>query len=215
MATIQDYPSLIQAIQDFAHRADLVTYFPTFVQFAELRIYRDLLTNNQGNGVKWMEQPLSAYTDPVLGSIPLPTGYLALKEMQVSDGDGDQFTLLYKDPQWLYDIYPIRQPTGLPAYVARDFLSFAFGPYPDDSYEISGTYYCQSPRLSPYNTTNWMTTYCPELLHAASMLEVVPMLRDTAGLEMWTQIYAQKMTSLIQLDQADRLSPGTMTMETE
>ena len=211
-ARVQDYPTLLQAVTDYSHNA-LLSQYNYFIQFAQLRIQRDIVANNEGNGVVWMEQTLSAFTDPVLGTIPLPSGYLSLKAVQVSDGDSDTFTLLYKDPQWLYSNYPIRQATGLPAYLARDGQSFVFGPYPDDSYQITGTYYAMVSPVTPSNTTNWMTNECPELLLAACMQEVQPFLRDPD--DTWKGLYESKLQALLSLDKADRFASGAMTMEVE
>jgi hypothetical protein len=211
-ARVQDYPTLLQAIQDYSHNS-LLSNYNYFIQFGQFRIQRDIFTQNEGMGVQWMETPIEDYTDPDLGSIPIPSGYLSLKAMQVSDGDDDTFTLLYKDPQWMYSNYFIRQATGLPAYVCRDGSNFVFGPYPDDEYLITGTYYAMVSPVTPSNPTNWMTTVCPELLLAACMLEVTPFLRDPDTT--WQGLYDSKLQALISLDKADRVSSGSMTMEVE
>ena len=103
LAGVYDYFSLVQAVLDFSHRGDIANYMDYYVRQAETRIYRDIFAQNLGNGVKWLEQPFSATI--AAGVAAIPTGYLALKTMQVANGFGNVETLLYKDPQWIYANY--------------------------------------------------------------------------------------------------------------
>jgi hypothetical protein len=210
---IFDYFTLAQALQDFSHRTDIGAYQDYYIQQAETRIYRDIFTQNIGNGVKWMEQLFTGFTTQG-GGTNLPTGYLALKTMQVIDLFGNITTLLYKDAQWIYTNYPLRQQQQMPAYVARDGQEFIFGPAPDTVYTLEGTYYQQSPALTSTNPTTWMTTICPDLLLAACMIELQPFLKDSKAMKIWQQIYTDKMVSMVNLDQSERVSAGTMGIET-
>jgi hypothetical protein len=212
-ARIIDYPSLAQALLDYSHRIDVANFQDYFIQFGELKIYRDIFSQNMGNGVQWMERTLSGVIDPSSGFMPVPSDYLALKDVQVTDGNDDIFTLLYKDPQWIYTRYPVRQASGLPSYIARDATNFVFGPFPDDGYTVSGTYYGQGTPISATNPTTWMTSFCPELLFASCMMEMQPFLRDADGAAMWTDMYQQKLNGLISLDQSERLAAGSMTSD--
>jgi len=207
---IFDYFSLAQAILDFSHRTDIANYQDYYIQQAETRIYRDIFAQNIGNGVKWLEQ---AFTGIASGGTPTPTGYLALKAMQVTDSFGNVYTLLYKDPQWIYTNYPVRQAAGIPAYVARDGANFVFGPYPDSAYALTGTVYAASTPLSATSPTSWMTNVCPDLLLASCMIELQPFLKDPAALKTWQTIYAQKLMALVNLDQSERVAPGVLSVE--
>lgn len=211
---ISDWPSLSKAITDFAHRAD-VANFQYFIQFGELKIYRDIPNANMGNYVQWMEQPFSGFIDGTTGLLPLPSGYLSLKEAQVTDGDGDQFELIYKDPEWIYSRYSCRQPDGIPAYIAREGQNFIFGPYPSDAFQVMGTAYAQSAQLTASNPQTWMTSVCPDLLFSSCMMELQPFLRDADGQEMWSQMYADQLSNLIALDLSERYAPGTLTMDAQ
>lgn len=209
---IFDYFTLAKALQDFSHRTDIGNYQDYYIQQAETRIYRDIFTENIGNGVKWFEQGFVGTTAQGSGT-PLPSGYLALKSMQVVDGYGNIHTLLYKDAQWIYTNYPLRQQQQMPAYVARDGQQFIFGPAPDTVYSLVGTYYQQSPALSSTNPTTWMTSICPDLLLAACMIELQPFLKDAKALKTWKAIYTAKLQALVNLDQSERVSAGTMSIE--
>ncbi|MDR5730044.1 MAG: hypothetical protein RB191_21740 [Terriglobia bacterium] len=214
-ARVIDYPTLAQAILDFSHRTDIANFQDYMIQFAELKIYRDIFSQNMGNGVQWMEAPFTATINATTGFVPVPSGYLAIKALQVSDGSGNLFDLLYSDPQWMYTNYPVRQAAGLPAYIARDGTNFVFGPFPDSAYAIQGTIYTQGTPLTAANPTTWMTTNCPDLLLAACMVEVQPFLRDGNAMQSWSAIYQAKLTGLLDLDKAERFAPGNLTIGVE
>lgn len=123
MATITDYASLSQAIADFAHRQDVQQglYTDYFIQGAQEKLQDDIFLANFGNGVQWQEAAYGPLTIEG-GTAPVPSDWLTPKLMQVSDGAGNIFTLIFKAAAWIYDRYPIRQPAGLPAYIARDVM---------------------------------------------------------------------------------------------
>lgn len=126
MATIIDYASLTQAISDFTHRADLAAGLFTdyFIQTAQNKLAADILTNNFGNGIRFMEVAMQPNAIDG-GTLPVPADWVAPKAFQVSDGSNDVFPLSFKAATWIYDNYPIRQPLGLPAYIARDVQAAA------------------------------------------------------------------------------------------
>jgi hypothetical protein len=301
VATIVDYPSLTQSIMDFLHRADVAAglYTDYFIQGAQEKIEADVFTENWGNGVQWMENAYPA-TPITNGVAPVPSDWIAPKVMTVSDGSGDIFTLIFKAAAWIYDEYPIRQPEGLPAYIARDTSStssfptysnylnftatagqtvfstanapqnapilfaslagqilvpgvdytasasaqtvtlasgavvgqvlllqyppytnlsgsttssFIFGPYPDSSYDIQGTYYQKAPLLSNTNTTNWMVLNFPHLLHAACMIKAGEFLLDDTLIARWTNQYTPRLTAMVEKDKAERFAASTMQIE--
>lgn len=224
MPLIQDYASISQAIADHTHRSDL--YSPAggtfvtdyFLQAAQDMINKDIFDKNEGNGIQLME----AYYGPntiTNGTVPVPTNYLAPKFFKVTDNGGNTFTLSLKSPQWLYDQYPIRQPMGLPAFIARDLQAggnvFIFGPYPDSAYSIDGTYYQIAALLNQSNTTNWMVTSAPNLLFAAAMSKAMLYIKDAAGVEMWTGVYNSELKILIDRDKAERWGSATMQIDTD
>jgi hypothetical protein len=212
---IIDYPSLVQALADFAHRSDLTPYYQYFTQFGELKIYRDIFAGNLGNGIRWIEQPLTGNIDAVTGFVSVPAGYLSLKDFQVTDGNGDQYTTIVTDAPFLYTRYPIRQPDGIPAYVARDGLNFVFGPFPSDAYAFTATYYGTATPIGPTNPSTWMTAQCSDLLFASCMMEMQPFLRDQTALGYWQNVYTQKLNGFIDRDKSERYAPGALTMQVQ
>lgn len=211
MATIIDFPSLSQAIQDWTHRSDLAPFTDQFVQWGENDIYRDILLNNYGQGTRSMEASLTGTLTN--GTLVVPSDYIALLDMQVVDNGGGVNTVYLKDPQWIYDRYPMRQAQGLPKYVARDGANFVFGPYPDSGYSITGTYYQRAAALSQSNPVTWLVTLAPDLMLAASMKAVQPFLLDTEKTAAWESMYNAKLAGLIAYDTAEKWSAATMQVQ--
>ncbi len=125
MATITDYASLKQAVTDFTHRGDLATggYIDYFIQSAQEKIEKDIPDENMGNYIRYQE---AAYAPIAIATnAQLPTDWLGAKAFQIVDGGGDTFTLVMKDPQWIYANYQDAQNQGLPAYFARNVMPTA------------------------------------------------------------------------------------------
>ena len=217
MAIIQDYASLGQAITNFTHRSDLATSVDYFIQEAQDKINKDIAEANEGNFIRYQEAAFGPFAIAGDGTVAVPSDYMGAKDLQVADGGGSIFTLIMKDPQWIYDNYPVRQPSGLPAYIARDSSSgvelFIFGPFPDSSYNVQGTYYAQAPLLSNSQTTNWMVLKAPMLLHAACMIQAQLFINNAEGLAMWESIYQGRLTNLVNRDKAERWGAATMQIE--
>lgn len=294
-ATVVDYASLGQAIQDFTHRASISTYTDYFIQLAQNRINTDIFAQNTGEGVRYMEASYPA-TAIVSGTCPVPTDWLAPKAFQIQDGQGDTCALDFKSPEFIYAAYPTQNATGLPVYIARDVQSggqsfptnaqyltatvtgttmslstgpaglpvmfvavngviytpgvdysisgttltftnslsganvyvqfftaaaptgsstwvFIFGPYPDASYTVQGSYYQKAPVLSGSHTTNWMVTYAPDVLLAACMVVASRFLKDAEQVEVWEQMYQSALSQLIMQDKAERWAGGTLMSE--
>lgn len=288
MAQIIDYASLTQAISDWTHRADLASngFTDYFIQTAQNKLANDIFTQNDGNGIAAMEEAM-APTAIAGGTIQVPLDWYAPKALQVADGGGNVFTLIFKSIGWMYDNYPIRQASGLPAYISRDLMAgasftgsislttltitdpvgliqigmpiadgttqipfgtiiagfidgtsggagdysintslgigaetmtgggdvFIFGPYPDSSYTVQGSYYSKGLPLNSTNTTNWMVLQCPETLHACCMIEAAKFVKDMAMLQTWTASYQDFLEKLVVGDKSERWAATTMQIE--
>jgi hypothetical protein len=217
---IQDYASLTQAISDFAHRTDLANnlYTDYFIQLAQNKLAQEIITENMGNGIQAMEVALT----PVAisgGTLAVPIDWYTPKALQVLDNAGNVFPLIFKASTWIYETYPMRQPQGLPAYIAREAAVsggsvFIFGPYPDSNYTVQGTYYSRGTPLSPTTPTNWMVSLVPEALHAACMVEAGKFLKDQTMVGTWMPIFKDFVDGIVEKDRGERFSSSTMQIET-
>lgn len=203
MAQIVDYASLKQALLDFTHRAQLGSYFDYFTQDAEDLIYRTVLELNEGQGLSWMEASLSGTID-ANGHLAVPSDYLAMKGAQI-DAAGGQFNLVMRDSQWIYANYPMRLAQGIPSFIAREQGNFIFGPFPDSSYAIVGTYFQRATGLSSTNTTTWMVTNIPLTLLAGCLYSASKFVKDAAAASAYLAELTQRLTGIIDADKANRM----------
>jgi hypothetical protein len=210
VAGVYDYNSLKQAVQDWFARSDLGGWIDYFIQMAEADIYRDILTNNQGRGVRQMETSFSGTTD-ANGVVPLPFGYIALK-IALVELDGRATELQRVTPEFIYTQYPCRAPDDIPAFISRDGQNFVFGPYPDADYAISGTYWQRSAQLTVSNTVTWMTDSIPTILLAACNRWAARFNKDQESLGMWDTVYSTQLNSFLQADRAEELSGSSLAM---
>src|SRR6185312_6758403 len=213
MPRIADYTSLCQAIQDFSHRPSINQYADYFVQGGENRIYRRLLALNAGNGLEWMEQTLTGTIDATAGTMAIPSDYFSLENANVVTSQGT-YELVAKEPGWIFSRYPARVASGIPAYIARQGSNFIFGPFPDDAYSITGTYYGRGAPLTTSNPTTWMTTNITDTLLAACMIEVSKFLKDGEAEQEWKATLDERLTDICIADKASRYSGGTLVMDT-
>ena len=213
MALISDYASLTQAIADWTHRGDLTSgaapFSDYFIQAAQAAIDNDVMTANIGNGIRFQETAFgpSAIAN---GTVAVPEDWLAPKDLTVAADSGDKVALSFTSAAWIYERYPFRLSTGLPAFVAREGSNLIFGPYPDSGYDIQGIYYAQAPLLSSTQTTNWMVTSAPDLILAYCMREASVFLQDMNAMQVWNTSCQQKLEALIQRDKAERYSAASL-----
>lgn len=190
---ITNYSTLKVAIADWLDRDDLSTQLDTFIDLCEARLARELR-------IKPMETALS---DTIAsGVIAVPSDYLEMRYVYV---DGSPTRLLeQKDPGWIYWQYPDRAATSKPAYIARDGSSFIFGPFPDSTYTIAGSYYAKFTALSASNETNWLTTNAPDLLLYGALLAATPYIGDDERANVWSAQYEQALKHVTRQDDRER-----------
>lgn len=90
---------------------------------------------------------------------------------------------------------------------------FVFGPYPNSSYTLQGTYYAKAPLLSSATTTNWMVVNAPDLLLAACMTQAAKFLKDQSMLQLWQPDYQAQLLSLVNADKAERWAATTLEID--
>jgi hypothetical protein len=213
MAIVTNYATLTQAMLDFTHRATVSPYVDYFIQSAQEKINDDIFAENMGNGIRMQEATFAGTI--TAGTIGVPADWLAPKLLEVVDTSGNILSaLIFISPTQLYTAYPNRQPSSIPAYIAREHANFIFGPFPDSGYNVAGTYYAAAPLLTSAAPTNWIVTQTPNLLLAACLIKAARFLKDPDALGMWGQEYTDKLNSLILRDKAERWSGGTLAIQT-
>lgn len=192
---ITTYSELKTAVASWLNRSDLTSYVPDFITLGEARIYKELR-------IRAMEASLS---DTIAsGVIALPSDYVELKYAYV-DGSPIQH-LQRRQAGWIMEKYPTRSSDGLPKFIAQDAGNFIFGPYPDSTYTIKGTYYKRLTALSDANTTNWFMTNAPGILLFAALSEADVFLKNDARVELWQAKYLQEKNAVIAEEEREKYS---------
>lgn len=146
---------------------------PDAIDYAELRIYRDLdLLSTVKRSYDYTCDSNAMFTS-------IPQGdYVTIQSINVvtpigvtAPSQGVRNPLLPVNYTYIQYVYPDDSSKGVPQYFAMlDTNSFALGPYPDEDYmlEIIGTY--RPETLSETNTTTFISQYLPDLFLMASMI---------------------------------------------
>lgn len=207
MAVITTYSTAVTAIADWLARSDLNGFIPNFIQNWEEAFYRD--PKNHG---RWMEASLS---DTIAASvIPCPADYLAMKYAYVNGAPSSR--LERKSLNQLLGSFPRGGTTGMPLMIARDGENFIFGPEPDSTYTIKGTYYAKPTLLRNFASdaaANYLILNCPDLIVYGALIHAAPFLRNDSRLPIWGQMYDMQLTSYRNLNRDEDIS-GSPSQET-
>ena len=197
---LASYANLKTAVADWLADDTLTSYIPDFITLAEARIYRELK-------VRQMETALSSAI--ASGVIAVPSGYRQMKWAYV-DGS-PTVPLQVVSLEYIYSQYPTRSSDRKPRYMAREGSNFIFGPYPDSTYTIKGTYYKKLDVLSDSNTTNWLITDAPDLILFASLVEAKAFIMDDPRIVLWETRYSHAKDEIEQQDRDEEFSGSVMS----
>ena len=173
-----DYSTYLTRLQTMAVDSSAVfstTLVPAVIEYAELRILRDLdLLNSVTRN--------STYTLTVgARSLAFSAGlFVTVQQVNVitpfnaaSADAGTRNPCIPVSKDWLDVVWPSSTGQTLPGYFAMlNDTTILFGPWPDQAYrvEIVGT--SRPVALSSTNANTWISTYLPDLFMAASMIYV-------------------------------------------
>ncbi len=189
---ITNYTTLQQALPAWLDvgTSDISSVVSDIITNAEKRIFREVR-------VPEMETSLS---DTIAsGVIAVPSDYVEPKFFYI-DGTPTQY-LQFVTPSYIYERYPTRGASGKPIVIARDGANFIFGPYPDSTYTVKGTYY---KRLAAIDATTApaIITANPDLYLYAALLESEPVLGRDPRMPLWESKY--RMVKELVNGEADR-----------
>lgn len=182
---LASYANLTAAVADWLHRSDLTTPIADFVVIAENRINREVRCAD-------ME---TAYTGTIAsGVIAVPTDFLEWKAVYIDSNGANR--LQPKSWEWLLFNYPTRSAEGLPKFIARNASNFEFGPYPDSTYSVKGTYYKRLAAVS----SSWhnLATEYPDLYLFGTLVAAAPYIGDDPRIPTWNAMYESIRDSINQ-----------------
>lgn len=204
MAVITSYSTLLTEVASWLARSDLTSAIPGFVQNFEERFFRQ--PKNFG---PWMHSSLSISFS---STAAVPSDYLALK-IAYLNGQSDK-PLIGSSLEQVLTSYP-RTSSGKPRWIARDGTTFVFGPLPDGTYTLNGTYYAKPTALRSYASdaaAHWLIVNAPDLLLYGALIEAQTYLMNDKRLPVWKEQHRDALQDYRDLMKAQNVSGGSMQM---
>lgn len=180
-----NYTSLVALVEDYTENSFTTDQMDSFIQSAESRIY---------NAVQLpaFRKNVTGVTTANVNYISLPTDFLSVFSLSVTDTLGGQTFLLNKDVNFVREAYPSATTTGLPKYYAlfgpsissERTLTALIGPTPDLAYDVELHYY-HFPTSIVTATNTWLGDNFPTVLLYGTILESYTFLKgepDTMAL---------------------------------
>lgn len=162
--------------------AEFQVFLPGCIDYAEQRIYRELDplyvqttdTTTLSSGNREVTPPTSIGTYITVDQLNIITPVTA------TSTNGTRNPLTPVSPEVMDALYPSGQTvTSVPAFYAmRSPTIVLLGPSPDAGYQAEFIGIQRPTALSSNNTTTFLTTYCPDLFVAASMVFAMGYQRD-------------------------------------
>jgi hypothetical protein len=137
----------------------------TFITMAENRILRDIDLDVFKK---------EATTNLIANSrfLPTPSDILTHRYMMITNTDGDQIFLDFRDNSFMKEYWPDYTETGTPKYYAVwDDDTFYVAPTPASALVVQLGYIYRPQQLSSSNTTTWVSTNAPEALLYACLIQ--------------------------------------------
>lgn len=190
MAVVTTYTSLLTAITDWLKRSNLSTFAPNFVQSWEEDFYRE--PKNFGT---WMETSgtIGTIASSVVG---VPAAYLGLKNAYINGSPSTR--LDRKSLTQIHGRYPRGGDTARPIWIAREGSNFIFGPEPDSTYTLKGTYWAKPTVLRSVTADAagaWLIVNAPDLVLYGSLLQAEPFMKNDARIAVWQTMHDRALQS--------------------
>ena len=190
------YAELVQKIRDYTEVDSNVltsTIVDGFISDAEFRILRDV---DSDNNRRYATANLVASNR----FIDTPDNLLVIRSAQIIDSDGssqpdNREFLEYRDTSFMSEYNPTGS-TGVPKYYSYwDNDTIVVAPTPDATYTIQLNYILKDPGLSSTNPTTYISTYFPNGLLYACLVEAFSFLKGPNDL---LQLYEGKYKQVVE-----------------
>lgn len=196
---ITNYTELQASVAAWLHRSDLTGIVPDLITIGEKRIFRQVRC-------RVMETALSGTI--ASGVIPVPSDYLETKFAYLNTTPVSNLTKATASQ--IYAKYPLRTSDAKPVCMGREGDNFIFGPYPDSTYTIGGTYYAKPDSIA--NSANALFLANPDLYLFAALCEAAPYIKDDPRLVIWEAKFVQILEDIRKEDANENASGGGMTV---
>lgn len=185
MAGITDYNDLKSTIASYLHRSDLTNLIPDFIQWAEVRLRRELRMRKM---LKFVTTTVTS-TD---GTVGLPSDFLEVRELYFASNPLQN--VQYESPGEFFRTAGVLL-SGETRYFTILDNEFRFSPIPTED-TLNMLYYAAPPYLSDTQTSNVFLANCPDLLLFGALAEAATYIQDDQALQRWRAMYDRGLGAL-------------------
>lgn len=184
----ESYDELISEIASYMHRDDLATVSPGFVQRAEARFNRMLLTPER-------EAVDTLTTVADTETVSLPSDFWALRALYI---DADPKVILEAmSPDTLRGCYAAAASARPDGFFVQGGDTLVLGATPDAEYSLILNYWQTIPALNDANPTNWLLTSHPDIYLYGCLAEAAIYTFDEQRASYWRGICESHMQELM------------------
>ena len=201
---ITSYTDLKVAVANYLGRTDLTSMIPTFIDFAESRLSRELRTRQMLRNVT---SPMTAGN----AKLALPSDFLAIRDIFIQGNP--RAALGYLSPS-AFSREGRADQSGKPVSYTIYGSEFVFGPAPDSAYTLELLYYSRPNRLDDATSTNAFLANYPDALLYASLLEAEPYLMNDGRINTWGTMYDRAIRTINVSDDDSEYSAVPLTIKT-
>jgi hypothetical protein len=183
-------------------RSNLTSAIPGFIQNFEERFYR-----NPKNYGQWMHSALNVSFS---STATVPTDFLTLRVAYLNGKSNAP--LQQSSLEQVLSNYP-RTSSGQPKAIARDGANFIFGPVPDGTYTLNGTYYAKPVLLRSFSSdaaAHFLIVNAPDLLLYGALLEAQAYLMNDSRIPVWSAAYELALREYRELMKAQNIGMGSL-----
>lgn len=194
MTDISRYEDLVFAVGEYMDRDDLVDLMPRFIGLAELRLNRDLRTD---------QQTVSTTLTTIAGEVTLPADFLEARSAFVTN----YRPLRAMAEEELSDFVTAGSPVG---FVIR---AGVLKVVPAADVAINVVYSRKVPSLTAASPTNWLLTAAPDLYLWSTCVEAATYAKNADLGAVANQRYSDALLQYQRADAAYRWSRGRVMPE--
>lgn len=177
---IDTYGELKSAVADYLQRADLTSYIPGFIEFANARLNDELR-------IDAMLQVADTTLDGQYNA--LPTGFIAMRSLESADGP-----LVYMTPEALSEF---AQTGAIPVPARYSIVAQKIRVYPvPSSLAVTMSYYKAFANFVNDADTNWLLEQRPDLYLFGALVNAASFLMDDPRIPLWEQRFQQALESV-------------------
>lgn len=183
-------------VASYAHRTDLETLFPSFLEMAEQRIYTGA---SEGDVPPLRLSSMLTVVNPA--SATLPADFLEMKRVSAVMSPSYKKPLDFKP---LENMGEQENASGSPSFFSLRGGTLVYSPSFSQSVEI--LYFASFPRLVNDSDTNWLSTNAPAVYISSLLAEVGYYTRDDQLTQRELARFASVMNSLQAQDDGNKHS---------